>query len=98
MADIKSIEWGGKKAAVMLALSLLSLAAVAGRDAGQIMLQEKANKAVAEKRAQMDFAPGAGAAVQKVALPLGRDTRAATAPAASKERSEKAAAGSPVND
>lgn len=75
----------------MLAMSLLCMAATAGRDAGQIMAQEKANKEAAQKRAEIDFAPGAGAApVQKIVLPLDHGPRAMTTPALNKERIEKA--------
>ncbi|MBV8471756.1 MAG: hypothetical protein JOY60_18060 [Burkholderiaceae bacterium] len=93
---------GGIRVAMVLALGLASTAAMAGRDAGQIMAQEKANKEVAEKRAEVNFAPGAGASVQKIVLPLDHGPRAVTTPALNKERLERAraaiAAGLPVSN
>jgi len=92
MAHIKSIGIVVKNTAVVLALSVSTMAAMAGRDAGQIMAQEKANKEVAQKRAEIDFAPGAGNSIQKVVLPLDHGPRAVTTPALNKERIEKARA------
>jgi len=92
---------GVARTAAVVVLSLASFAAVAGRDAGQIMLQEKANKEVAQKRAEIDFAPGAGATMQKIVLPLDHGPRAVTTPALNKEHLERAraaiAAGQPVS-
>ena len=86
---------GALRVVAVVALSVTSFAAMAGRDAGQIMAQEKANKDVAEKRAEVDFAPGAGAGtapLQKIVLPLDHGPRAVTTPALNKERLERARA------
>ena len=71
-----------------LSAILFSLPAIGGRDAGQMMQQERANKAAAQQRVQDEAACEKGAA--KLALPLDHGLRAETTPWLNQQRRMRA--------
>jgi len=68
----------------MTAIAVVSVPAYAGRDAGQIMEQNKANTAVAEQSAQEKARTGKAAT--RIVLPLDHGPHAQTTPWANKQR------------
>jgi len=69
---------------VFAATAAVSLSAYAGRDGGQIMEQDKANKAVAEQRAQEEARTGKTA--KRIVLPLDHGPHAQATPWLNKQR------------
>ena len=74
----------------MTVIAFASIPASAGRDAGQMMQQEQANKVAAAQRAQEEAKCGKTAA--KIVLPLDHGPRAETTPWVNQQRRLRAAA------
>ena len=69
---------------VITATAVAYASAYAGRDEGQIMEQDKANKAVAEQRAKEEAKAGKGGT--RIVLPLDHGPHAQTTPWLNKQR------------
>ena len=73
---------------IIVTTAAISIPALAGRDGTEIMLQERASKAVAEQRAREAEKPGM--ASTKLGLPLDHGPRAQTTPWLNQQRQRKA--------